>query len=108
MYSCLHSFDSVARRLHYPRSLHAQDSPRSTLLPHSTQILQDTLVQSSEYVLCALSVARQSVQLKPTAHSSIVMQAVIHEVEAVQGLVESALMQLQMRPHLPTEPHTLH
>ncbi|AFK70916.1 hypothetical protein YSA_07673 [Pseudomonas putida ND6] len=47
-------------------------------------------------------------QLKPTAHSSIVMQAVIHEMEAVQGLVESALMQLQMRPHLPTEPHTLH
>ncbi|MEE6439625.1 MULTISPECIES: hypothetical protein [Pseudomonas] len=76
--------------------------------PDSTQILQDTLVQSSEYVLCALSVARQSVQLEPTAHSSIVMQAVIHEVEAVQGLVESALMQLQMRPHLPTEPYTLH
>ncbi|AAN66868.1 conserved protein of unknown function [Pseudomonas putida KT2440] len=74
----------------------------------TTQFLQDTLVQSSEYVLCALSVARQSVQLKPTAHSSIVMQAVIHEMEAVQGLVESALMQLQMRSHLPTEPHTLH
>lgn len=36
------------------------------------------------------------------------MQAVIHEMEEVQSLVESALMQLQMRPHLPTEPYTLH
>ncbi|XBT42796.1 hypothetical protein ABNP32_19605 [Pseudomonas viridiflava] len=79
--------------------------------PHSldsTQVLQDTLVQSSEYVLCALFVARQSVQLKPTAPSSIVMQAVIHEMEAVRGLVESALMQLQMQAHLPVEPRTLH
>ena len=74
----------------------------------STQVLQDTLVQSSEHVLCALSVARLTVQLKPTAQSSIVMQAVIHEMEAVQGLVESALMQLQMRPHLPAEPYTMH
>ena len=74
----------------------------------STQALQDTLVQSSEYILCALSVARQSIQLKPTAHSSIVMQAVIHEMEEVQSLVESALMQLQMRPHLPSEPYILH
>jgi len=48
------------------------------------------------------------VQLKPIAHSSIVMQAVIHEMEAVQSLIESALMQLQMRPHLPSEPYTLH
>ncbi|RCL26341.1 hypothetical protein C6A77_12145 [Pseudomonas sp. AFG_SD02_1510_Pfu_092] len=79
--------------------------------PHaldSIQALQDTLVQSSEYALCALFVARQSVQLKPTAPSSIVMQAVIHEMEAVQGLLESALMQVQMQQHLPAEPRTLH
>jgi hypothetical protein len=74
----------------------------------ASQILQDTLIQSTEYVLCALSVARQSVQLKPTSPSSIVMQAVIHEMEAVQSLVESALMQLQMQPHAPAEPRTLH
>ena len=36
----------------------------------ASQILQDTLIQSTEYVLCALSVARQSVQLKPTSPSS--------------------------------------
>ncbi|MGY4526174.1 hypothetical protein [Pseudomonas sp. TE21394] len=79
--------------------------------PHSldsTQALQETLAQSSEYVLCALFVARQAMQLKPAAPSSIVMQAVIHEMEAVQGLVESALMQLQMQAHLPAEPRTLH
>jgi hypothetical protein len=74
----------------------------------SSQILQDTLIQSTEYVLCALSVARQSVQLKPTSPNSIVMQAVIHEMEAVQSLVESALMQLQMQPHIPAAPRTVH
>ncbi|MNC59037.1 hypothetical protein D3C75_1088150 [compost metagenome] len=67
MYSCLHSFDSVARRLHLPKELYMRkmvpDPPHSL---DSTQALQDTLVQSSEYVLCALFVARQSVQLKPT------------------------------------------
>jgi len=74
----------------------------------SPQMLQDTLVQTTEYVLCALSVARQSVQLTPTSSSSIVMRAVIHEMEAVNTLVESALMQLQMQAHLPAEPRTLH
>ena len=36
------------------------------------------------------------------------MQAVIHEMEAVQDLVESALMQLQMRSPITAEPHSLH
>jgi len=72
------------------------------------QMLHDTLVQTTEYVICALSVARQSVQLKPTSPSSIVMRAVIHEMEAVHTLVESALMQLQMHAQLPAEPRTLH
>ncbi|MDZ3993528.1 hypothetical protein [Pseudomonas sp. Teo4] len=75
--------------------------------PHPFE-LQDTLIKTSEYVLCALSVAQQSVQLKPTSPSSVVMQAVIHEMEAVQALVESALLQLQMQAHLPAEPRTLH
>ncbi|MBK5004544.1 hypothetical protein [Pseudomonas sp. S32] len=74
----------------------------------ATQPLQDTLAHSSEYIRCALCVARQSVQLQPTAHSSVVMQAVIHEMEAVQDLVESALMQLQMRSPITAEPHSLH
>ena len=74
----------------------------------SSYILQDTLVQTSEYVTCALSVARQSVQLKPTSPSSIVMQAVIHEMEVAHALVESALMQLQRQVQLPTEPRSLH
>ncbi|MFJ4346804.1 hypothetical protein [Pseudomonas sp. NPDC089401] len=79
--------------------------------PHSldsSHVLQDTLIQTSEYVICALSVARQSIQLKPTSPSSTVMQAVIHEMEAAQALVESALLQLQMQVHLPEGPRTLH
>lgn len=76
--------------------------------PHAPHMLQDTLIQTTEYVVCALSVARQSVQLKPTSSSSIVMRAVIHEMETVHALVESALMQLQLQAHLPTEPQTLH
>jgi hypothetical protein len=76
--------------------------------PHSSVALQDALVQTSEYVICALSVARQSVQLNPTSPNSIVMQAVVHEMEAAYALVESALVQLQMQAHLPAEPRTLH
>lgn len=74
----------------------------------SSYMLQDTLVQTSEYVTCALSVARQSVQLKPTSPSSIVMQAVIHEMEVAHALVESALMQLQRQVQLPAETRSLH
>ena len=56
---------SVAARLTLELTMRKMvpDPPHSL---DSTQALQDTLVQSSEYVLCALFVARQSVQLKPT------------------------------------------
>ncbi|GLH32510.1 hypothetical protein AAH995_24950 [Pseudomonas putida] len=80
--------------------------PPSPLDP--SYMLQDTLVQTSEYVICALSVARQSVRLTPTSHNSIVMRAVIHEMEVAHALLESALMQLHRQADSPTEPQTLH
>lgn len=68
--------------------------------PH---MLQDTLVQTSEYVICALSVARQSIQLEPSSENAAVMLAVIHEMETAHALIGAALMQVEMQLHLPVE-----
>jgi len=64
---------------------------------HSPQDLEDTLIQASEYVLCALTVAHQSVLLQPKSPGSIMMLTVMHEMEAARTLVETALAQLQLR-----------
>ncbi|MCT8166028.1 MULTISPECIES: hypothetical protein [unclassified Pseudomonas] len=82
------------------------DPPASSL--ESSIALQDTLVQASEHILCALSVASQSVLLNPVSPTSKIMQAVIHEMATVQALLESAEEHAQMRAHLPVEPRTLH
>ncbi|MBP2261813.1 hypothetical protein [Pseudomonas sp. BP8] len=77
--------------------------------PHSNRSpspLEDTLVQASEYAMCALAVAHQSVTLMPKTPGSIMMLTVMHELEGVRSLLESALTQVQLR----NEPqrHTLH
>lgn len=82
------------------------DPPASSL--ESSVALQDALVQASEHVFCALSVASQSEMLNPVSPSSKIMRAVIHEMAAVQALLVSAEEHAQMRVHLPTEPRTLH
>ena len=73
---------------------------------HSPQSLEDTLVQASEYTLCALTVAHQSMLLLAKSPGSIMLLSVMHELESVRALVASALAQVQLRDQ--PEMHTLH
>ncbi|MDF0731375.1 hypothetical protein P0Y43_11640 [Pseudomonas entomophila] len=64
--------------------------------PHNHHSLEDTLIQASEYALCALTVAHQAILLQPKTPASILMMASMHKVEALRVLLESALIQVQM------------
>ncbi|HDS1736775.1 MULTISPECIES: hypothetical protein [Pseudomonas] len=79
------------------------DPPHSTLPPQS---LEDTLVQASEYTLCALTVAHQSMLLLARSPGSIMLLSVMHELDSIRALVESALAQVQRRDQ--PGMHTLH
>ncbi|MDZ3990763.1 hypothetical protein [Pseudomonas sp. Teo4] len=77
--------------------------------PHASDVahyLEDTLIQATEYVLCALAVAHHSVSTLPKSPCSLMTLEVMHEMEAVRALLESAVAQVQMkeRPQM----HTLH
>ncbi|HDS1737073.1 hypothetical protein [Pseudomonas sp. BP8] len=79
------------------------DPPHSNPLPQS---LEDTLVQASEFVLCAYAVAHQSMLLLAKSPGSIMLLTVMHELQSVRALVESALAQVQLRDQ--AQMHTLH
>lgn len=64
--------------------------------PHPHHSLEDTLIQATEYALCALTVAHQAILLQPKAPVSVLMMASMHEIEALRVLLESALIQVQM------------
>ncbi|MCY1450037.1 hypothetical protein D9M71_668150 [compost metagenome] len=68
--------------------------------------LEDTLTQATEYVLCALSVGHHAISTLPRSPATIMTLAVMHEMEAVRTLLESAIAQVQLgsRPQM----HTLH
>ncbi|MFJ4348745.1 hypothetical protein [Pseudomonas sp. NPDC089401] len=72
--------------------------------PHNTLSLEDTLIQATDYALCAAAVVHQALLLQPKSPASILMMTSIHEMEALRALLESALIQIQM----PAEPRTLH
>ncbi|MCE1119075.1 MULTISPECIES: hypothetical protein [Pseudomonas] len=63
--------------------------------PHSHAFLEDTLVQISEHLHCALAVAHQSVLLCTKSPGSVLMLAAVHEMETLRSLLESALAQVQ-------------
>ncbi|WP_194787529.1 hypothetical protein [Pseudomonas sp. UFMG81] len=73
--------------------------------PHNHHSLEDTIIQATEYALCAQTVAHQAVLLQPRSPASMLMMASMHEMEALRVLLESALIQVQM-PLM--EPRTLH
>ncbi|MCF1488293.1 hypothetical protein LZ838_13090 [Pseudomonas sp. AA27] len=73
--------------------------------PHNHHSLEDTLIQATEYALCALTVAHHAVQLKPRSPAAMLMMASMHEMEALRVLLESALIQVQM-PN--AQPRPLH
>ena len=67
--------------------------------PHlkNSPSLEDTLVEASDYVLCALTTAHQARLLYPRAPGSIALLTVMHELETARMLVESALAQVNLR-----------
>ncbi|MBI6922761.1 MULTISPECIES: hypothetical protein [Pseudomonas] len=72
--------------------------------PHKTLCLEDTLIQATEYALCAATVVHQAILLQPKSPVSILMMTSMHELETLRALLESALVQLQV----PSEPRTSH
>lgn len=72
--------------------------------PHNPHSLEDTLIQATDYALCAATVVHQALLLQPKSPVSILMMTSMHELEALRALLESALVQVQMPP----EPRTSH
>ncbi|VVQ02105.1 hypothetical protein PS910_03909 [Pseudomonas fluorescens] len=71
------------------------DPPQS---PHNIPAsLEDILVQTSEYLVCALTTANQSVLQHTTPNGQVLTLATMHEIEAARLLVEAALSQVQVR-----------
>ncbi len=68
--------------------------------------LEDTLIQATEYVLCALSVGHHAISTLPKSPATVMTLAVMHEVEAVRSLLESAIAQVQFKGK--PQMHTLH
>ncbi|MDF0731546.1 hypothetical protein P0Y43_12505 [Pseudomonas entomophila] len=64
--------------------------------PHNHHALEETLIQATEYALCAQAVAYQAALLQPKSPASLLVLASMHEMEALRVLLESALIQVQM------------
>lgn len=72
--------------------------------PHTSHSLEDTLIQGTDYALCAETVAHQAILLEPKSPASILIMTTMHELEALRVLLEAALIHVQML----AEPRTLH
>ena len=75
--------------------------------PHNPHSLEDTIIQATEYALCAQTVAHQAALMQPRSPAAILMMASMHELETLRALLESALIQIQVRVPQ-AEPRTLH
>ncbi|KJK05696.1 MULTISPECIES: hypothetical protein [Pseudomonas] len=72
--------------------------PDPPLLPRDTHhSLEDLLVQISEYLVCALTVAQQTVLLHPRPPGQILTLATMHEIDSARSLVELALSKVQVQ-----------
>lgn len=72
--------------------------------PHNHHSLEDTIIQATEYALCAQTVVHQAMLLQPRSPAAILMTASMHEIESLRVLLESALIQVQ----LSAEPQARH
>ena len=72
--------------------------------PHDIHSLEDTLIQATDYALCAATVVHQALLVQPKSPASILMMTSMHDLEALRALLESALIQVQM----PAQLRTLH
>ena len=59
--------------------------------------LEDILVQISEYLVCALTVAQQTVLLHPEPPGQVLTLATMHEIDNARALVEVALGKVQLK-----------
>lgn len=64
---------------------------------HSSHSLEDILVQASEYLLCALTIAQQAMQLHSKPPEQALTLATLHEIENAHALVEVALSKVQLQ-----------
>lgn len=70
------------------------DPPYPTELAHS---LEDILMQTTEYLVCALSIAQQNTLTHQASSVQALTLATTHEIEAARGMVEMALSKVQVR-----------
>ncbi|MFJ4349339.1 hypothetical protein ACIPZ5_00385 [Pseudomonas sp. NPDC089428] len=80
--------------------------PDPPFTPDASHYLEDTLVEATEYLLCGLAVAQQAVTTLPKSPATVMTLSMIHEMEAVRTLLESAIAQVQLKR--PRQVHTLH
>ncbi|WP_422418634.1 hypothetical protein [Pseudomonas sp. GZD-222] len=59
--------------------------------------LEDLLVQISEYLVCAMTVAQQTVLQHPDPPGQVLTLATMHEIDSAHRLVELALSKVQLR-----------
>ncbi|MHC2147235.1 hypothetical protein [Pseudomonas sp. 210_17 TE3656] len=62
---------------------------------HIDQSLEDILVQISEYLVCAMTVAQQTVLLHSSSPGQILTLSTMHEIDNARSLVEVALSRVQ-------------
>ncbi|MDD1014956.1 hypothetical protein [Pseudomonas rubra] len=62
---------------------------------HPNQSLEDLLVQTSEYLVCALTIAQQTALLHTRPPGQVLTLATMHEIEHARSLVEVALSKVQ-------------
>ncbi|HKS11505.1 MAG TPA: hypothetical protein VJS90_00560 [Pseudomonas sp.] len=68
------------------------DPPDATAASTS---LEAMLLQTSEYLVCALTIAQQTVLLSPKPAGQVLTLAAMHEIENARSLVEMALSRVQ-------------
>ena len=59
--------------------------------------LENLLVQTAEYLVCALTIAQQSVLMHTKPSGQVMTLATMHEIESARSLVEVALSRVQSR-----------
>ncbi|CAG8871231.1 hypothetical protein PS627_04360 [Pseudomonas fluorescens] len=68
--------------------------PPSITKDHS---LEEILLQTSEYLVCAVTVAHQTVLLHTTSTEQVMTLAVMHEIDAARSMIELALSKVQLK-----------
>ncbi|CAG8871033.1 hypothetical protein PS627_04247 [Pseudomonas fluorescens] len=61
----------------------------------SSPSIEALLLQTSEYLVCALTVAQQTVLLHPKPAGQVMTLAAMHEIENAHTLVEMALSRVR-------------